>query len=74
MFLTNELKAFNGRFFQIDNTEIMYTVYLSEILYKTEVQIRSVKDPYLELLPSCPLCLEKLDNSVSGLQATILYE
>ena len=29
---------------------------------------------YYERLPTCPLCLEKLDTSVSGLQMCMLYE
>ncbi len=51
----------------------MYTVFLSELkVLKKEIDF--VVDDGSISLPSCPLCLEKLDNSVSGLLATVLYE
>jgi hypothetical protein len=51
----------------------MYTVFLSELIIKKK-DIEIIKDDWLVSLPSCPLCLEKLDISVSGLLATVLYE
>lgn len=51
----------------------MYTVFISELVI-TEKDIEPITDDWLIPLPSCPLCLEKLDISVSGLFATVLYE
>lgn len=63
----------NGRFFSEENTEIMYTVFLSELSLRTD-KINIACDDCLISLPSCPLCLEKLDTSVSGIHASVLYE
>ena len=51
----------------------MYTVFLSKLKVIHQDIEYKVDDGSIPL-PSCPLCLEKLDNSVSGLLATVLYE
>lgn len=59
-------QAFNGRYYGEENKEIIYTVFLSEILIQ-DTELGDLEDDWLTSLPLCPLCLEKLDISVSGL-------
>ena len=78
------MQAFNGRFFSDDvsrdtdknghqGAEIMQSVYLSELVLTTRALDPSpqdiVRDTSLLALPSCPLCLEKLDGSATGLSS-----
>jgi hypothetical protein len=81
--------AFNGRYFKEDQemkkqNEIMHTVYLSQVISVENVQDFNInleyykddtnrKTVYFEELPTCPQCLEKIDNSASGLPICHLY-
>ena len=70
--------AFNGRFFsEVESSgEIMHTIFLSQhplcanglsendILHRLESEYAGAQ---FDRLPSCPACLEKLDNSLTGL-------
>ena len=70
--------AFNGRYFSEEaQSEIMHTVYLAELIKVKNLNSFDINQEmalmgnntqvYFEELPVCPLCLEKLDNSVNGL-------
>jgi uncharacterized protein YlaN (UPF0358 family) len=71
----------NGRFFSEDisdlnsTAEIMQSIFLSDVYYTTS-KINQIIPESLLALPTCPLCLEKLDCSVTGLSqtSTILHE
>ena len=56
----------------------MQTVYLSDMLMTTQDFDKDflISDESLLPLPSCPLCLEKLDSSATGLNqaGAILHE
>jgi len=74
--------AFNGRFFGEKNPETMHTIFLSEpVLFKKSTNLDSLEAEELHLLeryhsqhqgthfdrlPLCPLCIEKMDTSVTG--------
>ena len=73
---------FNGRYFSEDNKETIHAIFISSLFYFNQVQ-SCVKPPelstlhadYLHLfLPSCPVCLERLDVSITGLSTNLFYK
>ena len=64
---------FHGRYFSEENTENMYTVFVSGVVYYAG-EPSPAADESLVFLPPCPACLEKLDVSVSGVCASFICE
>lgn len=79
--------AFNGRFFNdVDsNGAIMHSVFLSEpVIFKKQSSMcelkliqrftKQHKGAHFDRLPSCPSCLDGLDNSLTGLQTMLIVQ
>ncbi|PIA13017.1 zf-UBP-domain-containing protein, partial [Coemansia reversa NRRL 1564] len=64
---------YNGKTFSPLEPETCHVVYISEVQCETwEVRSEDIdKENQLTELPTCPVCLERLDSAVSGLLTTL---
>jgi BRCA1-associated protein len=67
--------AFNGRLFTSFDNQVCHVVYVADVLVDGSVAVESdgKHDTVYEKieLPTCPVCLERLDTSISGMLTTV---
>ncbi|KAK4374543.1 hypothetical protein RND71_005220 [Anisodus tanguticus] len=75
--LVNQLAAdgfycsFNGKRFKPTEAEVCHIYFIKAVEYAESAYIASTPpDGYTEL-PTCPVCLERLDQDTSGIQSTL---
>ena len=58
---------FNGRHFEEDASELCYAFFISEVEFTHELR---AEEGWVGL-PICPICIEKLDVSVTGMTGVV---
>ncbi|KAF8015144.1 hypothetical protein BT93_H0827 [Corymbia citriodora subsp. variegata] len=74
--LTNQKAAdgfyctFNGKNFSTAEAEVCHILFLHEVDYTESADVASTPPSGFTELPSCPVCLERLDPDTSGILST----
>jgi BRCA1-associated protein len=67
--------AFNGRLFTKFDNQVCHVVYVADVKVDGSLAVESGSklDVFYERieLPTCPVCLERLDTSISGMLTTV---
>ncbi|CAA0831023.1 zinc finger (ubiquitin-hydrolase) domain-containing protein [Striga hermonthica] len=63
--------SYNGKRFKPPEVEICHIYFAHSVEYTDSAEIASVPPPDYTELPSCPVCLERLDPDASGIQSTL---
>ncbi|XP_009803420.1 BRAP2 RING ZnF UBP domain-containing protein 1 [Nicotiana sylvestris] len=75
--LVNQLAAdgfycsFNGKRFRPTEAEICHVYFIQSVEYAESAHIASTPPAGYTELPTCPVCLERLDQDTSGIQSTL---
>lgn len=75
--LRNQLDAdafycsFNGKRFRPSEAEVCHIYFTQSVEYFESAQIATTPPPGFTELPTCPICLERLDQDTSGIQSTL---
>ncbi|KAI3448247.1 hypothetical protein Pfo_004912 [Paulownia fortunei] len=75
--LENQLAAdgfycsYNGKRFKPPEVEVCHIYFAQSVEYTESAEIASIPPPDYTELPSCPVCLERLDPDTSGIQSTL---
>ncbi|XP_059635127.1 BRAP2 RING ZnF UBP domain-containing protein 1 [Cornus florida] len=75
--LVNQLTAdgfycnFNGKRFKPSEAEVCHIFFTHSVEYTEFGEIASTPPPGFTELPTCPVCLERLDQDTSGIQSTL---
>ncbi|CDP10438.1 unnamed protein product [Coffea canephora] len=75
--LANQLAAdgfycsFNGKRFRPSEAEVCHIYFTQSVEYTEVAEIASTPPPGFTELPTCPICLERLDQDTSGIQSTL---
>ncbi|KAK3436698.1 hypothetical protein EUGRSUZ_C01302 [Eucalyptus grandis] len=62
--------TFNGKNFSPAEAEVCHILYLHEVDYTESADVASTPPSGFTELPSCPVCLERLDPDTSGILST----
>ncbi|KAH6767007.1 GTP cyclohydrolase II [Perilla frutescens var. hirtella] len=63
--------SYNGRRFEPTEVEVCHIYFTQSVEYTDSAEIASIPPPDYTELPSCPVCLERLDPDTSGIQSTL---
>ncbi|PKI52388.1 hypothetical protein CRG98_027216 [Punica granatum] len=75
--LVDQMKAdgfyctFNGKQFSPSEAEICHMLFMLEVEYTESADVAGTPPPGFTELPTCPVCLERLDPDTSGILSTI---
>ncbi|CAN4103715.1 unnamed protein product [Withania somnifera] len=75
--LVNQLAAdgfycsFNGKRFKPTEAEVCHIYFIQSVEYAESADIASTPPVGYTELPTCPVCLERLDQDTSGIQSTL---
>ncbi|KAL9141363.1 hypothetical protein ABFS82_14G097800 [Erythranthe guttata] len=75
--LENQLAAdgfycsYNGKRFKPTEVEVCHIYFAQSFEYTESAETASIVPPDYTELPSCPVCLERLDPDTSGIQSTL---
>ncbi|CAI9758942.1 unnamed protein product [Fraxinus pennsylvanica] len=75
--LENQLSAdgfylnFNGKKFKPSEVEVCHVYFAQSVMYTMSAEIATTPPPEFAELPTCPVCLERLDYDTSGIQSTL---
>ncbi|KAJ8635060.1 hypothetical protein MRB53_009327 [Persea americana] len=64
-------RKFNGRRFSSSEAEICHILFIDSVEYTELSEIESAPPIGLVELPTCPVCLERLDQDTSGILTTL---
>ncbi|KAI3778858.1 hypothetical protein L2E82_08245 [Cichorium intybus] len=63
--------SYNGKRFSLPETEVCH-IYLAQLVeYLDSAKIASIPQPGYTKLPTCPICLERLDHDTSSINITV---
>ncbi|KAL8553513.1 hypothetical protein ACS0TY_001995 [Phlomoides rotata] len=62
---------YNGKRFKPSEVEVCHIYFAQSVDYSESEDMASVPPPDYTELPSCPVCLERLDPDTSGIQSTL---
>ncbi|KAL0287432.1 UNVERIFIED_CONTAM: Bifunctional riboflavin biosynthesis protein RIBA 1, chloroplastic [Sesamum angustifolium] len=67
--------SYNGKRFKPSEVEVCHIYFAQAVEYTESAEVASIPPPDYTELPSCPVCLERLDPDTSGIQqvCTILF-
>ncbi|XP_075475111.1 BRAP2 RING ZnF UBP domain-containing protein 1 [Primulina tabacum] len=77
IWLENQLAAdgfycsFNGKRFKPSEVEVCHIYFSQSLEYTESDELARIPPPDYTELPSCPVCLERLDPDTSGIQSTL---
>ncbi|KAK4424318.1 BRAP2 RING ZnF UBP domain-containing protein 1 [Sesamum alatum] len=63
--------SYNGKRFKPSEVEVCHIYFAQAVEYTESAEIASIPPPDYTELPSCPVCLERLDPDTSGIQSTL---
>ncbi|KAL3532308.1 hypothetical protein ACH5RR_005829 [Cinchona calisaya] len=63
--------SFNGKRFRPSEAEVCHLYFTQSVEYTEVGEIASDPPPGFTELPTCPICLERLDQDTSGIQTTL---
>ncbi|XP_043719100.1 BRAP2 RING ZnF UBP domain-containing protein 1 isoform X2 [Telopea speciosissima] len=63
-------RSFNGRRFSSTEAEVCHVLYVTSVEYTESADIASTPPLGFTELPTCPVCLERLDQDTSGILTT----
>ncbi|KAK4491201.1 hypothetical protein RD792_001933 [Penstemon davidsonii] len=75
--LENQLSAdgfycsYNGKRFRPSEVEVCHIYFSQSVDYTDSAESASIPPPDYTELPSCPVCIERLDPDTSGIQSTL---
>ncbi|ERN17959.1 BRCA1-associated protein [Amborella trichopoda] len=61
----------NGRRFSSVEAEVCHVLFTSDVRYTDSIEIAETPPKGLTELPTCPVCLERLDQDISGILTTM---
>ncbi|XP_057537540.1 BRAP2 RING ZnF UBP domain-containing protein 1 [Amaranthus tricolor] len=64
-------RSFNGKRFSPPEVEICHILFVLSLEFTKLAEIASTRPPGYTELPTCPICLERLDQDTSGIQSTL---
>ncbi|XP_010687940.2 BRAP2 RING ZnF UBP domain-containing protein 1 isoform X2 [Beta vulgaris subsp. vulgaris] len=64
-------RTFNGKRFSPPEVEICHILFALSVEFTELAEIASTAPPGYVELPTCPICLERLDQDTSGIQSTL---
>ncbi|CAN6449779.1 unnamed protein product [Victoria cruziana] len=67
----NFYRRFNGKKFPSAEAEVCHILFSVDVLYTDSNELAGTPPPGLTELPSCPACLERLDQDISGIPSTL---
>ncbi|CAI9782461.1 unnamed protein product [Fraxinus pennsylvanica] len=62
---------FNGKKFKPSEVEVCHMYFAQSVQYTTSAEIANTPPSEFAELPTCPVCLERLDYDTSGIQSTL---
>ncbi|KAL3331922.1 hypothetical protein AABB24_032508, partial [Solanum stoloniferum] len=63
--------SFNGKRFKPTEVEVCHIYFIQSVVYEESAYITSTAPVGYTELPTCPVCLERLDQDTSGIQSTL---
>ncbi|KAK4713075.1 hypothetical protein R3W88_018982 [Solanum pinnatisectum] len=63
--------SFNGKRFKPTEVEVCHIYFIQSVVYDESAYITSTPPVGYTELPTCPVCLERLDQDTSGIQSTL---
>ncbi|XP_004242770.3 BRAP2 RING ZnF UBP domain-containing protein 1 [Solanum lycopersicum] len=63
--------SFNGKRFKPTEVEVCHIYFIQSVAYEESAYITSTPPVGYTELPTCPVCLERLDQDTSGIQSTL---
>lgn len=63
--------SFNGKRFKPTEVEVCHIYFIQSVVYEESAYITSTPPVDYTELPTCPVCLERLDQDTSGIQSTL---
>ncbi|WMV36678.1 hypothetical protein MTR67_030063 [Solanum verrucosum] len=63
--------SFNGKRFKPTEVEVCHIYFIQSVVYEESAYITSTPPVGYTELPTCPVCLERLDQDTSGIQSTL---
>lgn len=63
--------SYNGKRFKPSEVEVCHIYFAQAVEYTESAEVASIPPPDYTELPSCPVCLERLDPDTSGIQSTL---
>ncbi|KAF5459182.1 hypothetical protein F2P56_023160 [Juglans regia] len=64
-------RSFNGKKFSPAEAEVCHLLFMMSVEYTESAEIAGTPPPGCTELPTCPVCLERLDPDTSGILSTI---
>lgn len=61
----------NGKRFKPSETEVCHVYFTQSVEYSESAEIAAIPPPGFTELPTCPVCLERLDHDTSAIQITL---
>lgn len=63
--------SYNGKRFSPPETEVCHIYFAQLVEYTDSAEIASIPQPGYTELPTCPICLERLDHDTSSIKITV---